>query len=204
MKNFHTIIFVILVTGLCLQGIRHVNLYVFGVEESILAPFDEFYGMKRDIRVEGSTNELLAEYESSKAEIERIIDADPSRPRHELHREHQEAFERNQALSEELRQREMRRLELRDVWYFSIAGYLLVVLGVVIFSRGFTWVGTSLVLPGLLELVWWSSPSFSLGGALREYEALLISKIILTAIALAIAFTLWILAQRWWRNQTPE
>jgi hypothetical protein len=40
------------------------------------------------------------------------------------------------------------------------------------------------------------APSFTLGGAMREYDVLLINKIILTVIAFVVLYTLWFLAQR--------
>jgi hypothetical protein len=36
----------------------------------------------------------------------------------------------------------------------------------------------------------------TLGGAMREYDVLLINKIILTVIAFVVLYTLWFLAQR--------
>ena len=54
----------------------------------------------------------------------------------------------------------------------------------------------SLILPGFLELSWWSAPSFTLGGAVREYDVLLMNKIILTIVAFVLLYSLWFFAQR--------
>jgi len=79
---------------------------------------------------------------------------------------------------------------------FSVAGYGLVGLGALVYSRGREWIGMSLILPGLSEVVWWSAPAFTLGGAVREYELLLVNKMILTVIALAVLLGLWLASQR--------
>ncbi len=65
-----------------------------------------------------------------------------------------------------------------------------------LYVRGYEWVGVSLVLPGFLELMWWSAPSFTLGGAVREYDTLLVNKIVLTIISFVLLYTLWRLANR--------
>jgi hypothetical protein len=102
-------------------------------------------------------------------------------------------------LSSELQQREQMSEKLRDTWVFYIAGMLLVMLGVFLYARGARWLGTALVIPGLLELMWWSAPTFSMGGALLEYQALLLNKIVLTIIALVIVIGLWSRIRREWQ-----
>ena len=99
-------------------------------------------------------------------------------------------------MASELRQREGITREIRDTWIFSGAGLVLIGMGALIYSRGSDWVGMSLVVPGVLELMWWSAPSFTLGGAVREYDTLLINKIVLTVVALAFVYALWWLARR--------
>ena len=196
MKGLQITFLIIFGSILSVQAIRHVHLYAYGFEESILASYQEFFGMKKEIQLEASTDELLAEYEASTEKIKQLRDSDPTKMIRQMRQENAELFARSDALGKELRQREARARELRDIWLFSIAGYVLIGLGSLLYARGYDWVGMSLILPGFLELVWWSAPSFSVGGALQEYDLLLVNKIILTVIAFVLIYTLWLVSRR--------
>ena len=200
MKGLQITFLIIFSSILSVQAIRHVHLYAYGFEESILAPYEEFFSMKKEIRTEASTDELLAEYEASKETIKQLRDSDPTKNLRQMKQENAELFARSDALAKELRQREARARQLRDIWLFSIAGYVLIGLGSLMYARGYDWVGISLILPGFQELVWWSAPSFSVGGAVQEYHLLLVNKIILTVIAFVLIYTLWLVSQRKWKK----
>ena len=90
--------------------------------------------------------------------------------------------------------------ELRDLWIYSMAGLFLVILGCLIYFKIDRWTGLPLILAGFLELVWWSSPSFNMGGAVTEYRLLLVNKMIVTAIGLFVLFTLWTIARKTWKS----
>ena len=178
------------------QAIRHVHVYTVGIEESIVEFGTTFYEVQEQVRTERSTEELLAEYESTSARIEELRKSEPTKDQLSMRQENMELFTRHEALASELMQRQKLTREIRDLWIFSVAGLILIGVGSFFYIRGIEWVGMSLILPGLLELSWWSAPSFSLGGAVREYDILLMNKIILTLISFVLLYTLWFFAQR--------
>ena len=178
------------------QAIRHVHVYTIGFEESILAPAESFYQMKEAVRMEESTEELLSEYETTNATIKELRKEESAVDQFTLRQQHLDLFARNETLASELRQREEATREIRDIWIFSCAGIVLIGIGVLCYTRGYEWPGMSLILPGFLELMWWSAPSFTLGGAVQEFETLLVNKIILTVISFVLLYTLWFVAQR--------
>ena len=178
------------------QAIRHVHLYTIGFEESILAPAESFYQMKEAVRMEESTDELLAEYEATNARIEELRRDEPAGDQYTLRQKHLDLFARNDAVASELRQRENMKREIRDIWIFSCAGIVLIGIGALCYWRGYEWTGMSLILPGFLELMWWSAPSFTIGGAVQEFEILLANKIILTLISFVLLYALWFVARR--------
>ena len=200
MKGLQVTFLIIFSCALSTQAIRQVHQYIYGYEESIIASAEEFFEMKEEIKLEASTDELLAEYEASQKEIRQLRESDTTKEQFQLRQENAELFARIDALRTELQQRELMARELRDIWIFSIAGFILIGLGSLLYSRGYGWVGMSLILPGFLELIFWSSPSFSLGGALQEYELLLVNKIILTIIAFVLLFGLWFVSRRKWKK----
>jgi len=178
------------------QAIRHVHVYTIGIEESILEFGTTFYEVQEQVRTEKSTEELLVEYESTSARIEELRESEPTKDQLSMRQENMELFTRHEALASELMQRENLTREIRDLWIFSVAGLVLIGVGSFFYIRGIDWVGMSLILPGFLELSWWSAPSFSLGGAVHEYDILLMNKIILTLISFVLLYTLWFFAQR--------
>ena len=178
------------------QAIRHVHVYTIGFEESIVDPATAFYEVTEQVRMQESTEELLAEYESTSDQIEKLRESASEQDQYSLRQGNMELFARHDALASELRQRETVTREIRDLWIFSIAGVVLIGIGSILYTRGFEWTGMSLILPGFLELSWWSAPSFTLGGAVREYDVLLMNKIILTIVAFVLLYSMWFLAQR--------
>lgn len=178
------------------QAIRHVHVYTIGFEESIVDPATAFYEVTEQVRMQESTEELLAEYESTSDQIEKLRESASEQDQYSLRQGNMELFARHDALASELRQRETVTREIRDLWIFSIAGVVLIGIGAILYTRGFEWTGMSLILPGFLELSWWSAPSFTLGGAVREYDVLLMNKIILTIVAFVLLYSMWFLAQR--------
>lgn len=196
MKGLQVTFLIIFSCALSMQAIRHVHVYTIGFEESILAPVEAFYEVTEEVRVEESTDELLAEYETTKEQIRQLRESDPSKELSTIRQENAELFARSEALASELKQRETIKREIRDIWIFSVAGLGLIAVGSLLYARGYGWPGISLILPGFLELIWWSAPSFTLGGAVREYDLLLMNKIVLTIIAFVLLYTLWFFAQR--------
>ena len=200
MKGLQVTFLIIFSCMLSTQAVRHVHQYIFGYEESIIASVEEFSEMKKEIRLEASTDDLLAEYEASQKEMRQLRESDTTKEQFQLRQENAELFARSNALRKELQERESMAKQLRDIWIFSIAGFILIGLGSLIYSRGYSWIAMSLILPGFLELIYWSSPSFSLGGASQEYELLLVNKIILTIIAFVLLFWLWLVSWFKWKK----
>ena len=196
MQGFQITFFIIFTCIFSTQAIRHVHNYAFGYDEPVIASVEQNYGMQQAIRQEGSVEELLAEYEDIQKQIRELSDANPAMAIYARQQAHPELYARSNALRKELTQRQNMSLELRDIWIYSGAGYILIALGSVLYLRGHNWVGMSLVLPGFTELAWWSAPSFTIGGAVQEYELLLTNKIILTMIAIALIYTVWFFSMR--------
>ena len=205
MKGLQKTLFIILMSVLCLQGIRHVHNYIYRYDESDVPQAVQLFDSPREaVDQDASTKELMTEYEALRKELLALNEQYRTEGRSEderfaLRRENAELYSRQDALFTELQQRELMSEKLRDTWVFYIAGMVLVMLGVFLYARGARWLGTALVIPGLLELMWWSAPTFSMGGAQLEYQALLLNKIVLTILALVIVIGLWSRMRREWR-----
>jgi hypothetical protein len=204
-KGLQKTLFIILASILCLQGIRHVHSYLYRYDQSDVPEAVQLFETPKDeVDKEASTAELMTEYEALRQELlalnERYrAEGRSDDERFELRQENAKLYARQEALFSELRQRESMSEKLRDTWVFYVAGMVLVMLGAVLYARGVRWLGMALVVPGLLEMTWWSAPTFSMGGAQLEYQALLLNKIALTIIALAAVIGLWSRIRQDWR-----
>ncbi len=86
---------------------------------------------------------------------------------------------------------ERRENQIRELRYFWAGGFVCLLLALVCHWRGLQWLSITLQATGFAEMTWWTSPSFNLGGAAREFMRLLDNKIAFTALALALLLTFW-------------
>jgi hypothetical protein len=196
MKGFQTTLLILFAAVLSTQAIRHVHLYVIGYEEPLAVSAPGYPQAQQQVRLEESTDELVAEYEDTSQQIDELEKQDPSLQPYAVQQAHPELYARRSALVQELNERQRITSEIRDLWIYSIAGLVLLGIGARLYSTGREWVGMSLIVPGFLELMWWSSPSFTMGGAVQEFDVLLINKIVLTLISIALLYLFWSAARR--------
>jgi hypothetical protein len=109
----------------------------------------------------------------------------------DIQQEHQDLYQKKEALHSEISDRETKKREFRDVWIFTAYGAALVVLGTVLYRLRAVWPGLSLVIAGFTIFEYWASPSLFSGGAGAEFHALLVSKTVLTFIALVALYVVW-------------
>ena len=84
-------------------------------------------------------------------------------------------------------------LELRIFWLFGLAFFLT---GVIMSHTGRNWIGTAFLIPGIVEMIWWTSPPFRLVGSPLEFDRLLNNKLGFTLVTLVFILTTWHISQR--------
>ena len=99
----------------------------------------------------------------------------------------------------EWRRMEAELLEMRYYWGVGLGLFLLGGLG----CRWFSVLGMALVVAGAVLMAWWSTPSFSLGGAVAEGHRVLINRLAMTGASLIAVVAGYALAPRWSRSVTP-
>lgn len=206
MRALQITAFVLAIIAFTTQAIRHVHLLVFRGEKSVLAQFKKFAPVEQEIQAEKSFDLLVEQYSKLKTELDELEKGktDESELK-QLRKEHVEKYNRFRELEYEIKGREERTRENRDLWIFSGSGFVLVLLGAFLYRRNrpnLVWIGMALILAGYTEILYWSSPSFSGGGAKEEYLQLLINKIVFTLLGLGMLLALWIL-DRAKENSTP-
>lgn len=193
MKKLQITLFLLASLVLLTQTIRHVHLYFFELSSntSALDPFESHYQIKKEVEEERSTRVLVAEFGLTQSHIKELEKGKTKEELEALKKAEADLYEKNSRLRREVEERERRLREIRDLWLFCGAGLGLILLGGVLYLKQAVWLGMSLIISGFSELLWWSSPAFSGGGASAEYELLLLNKIILSAIGLGLLYLGW-------------
>jgi len=196
----------LLVTVLVLsaQAVRHIYVAYVEPRTSVLDKYDEsdagkavreatslaqllsLYDPARK-RVDELNKELKAAKESKKTKEEQQLVEEKFRDDHRD--EYRRAAELGSAIAD-WEHKTNQVLELRVFWACGIGLFLV---GAVLLAAGRQWLGVSLIVPGIVEMLWWTSPSIRLEGCPVEFERLLHEKILFTLITLGVVIVAWLL-----------
>jgi hypothetical protein len=201
MNALRITLFILAVLELTTQSIRHVYVYILEPRTSVLDKFEQSETTKT-IQKALSLEELVAQYEPAKKRVDELdkqrqeAEAGKSKDERDVFRDkfaeqHKEEYSRQSELKGAICEWEKRSKEiseLRVLWSFGLA---LFVIGASLWVRRQRWLGLSFIIPGVVEMIWWTSPSLSSGGCPVEFDRLLINKIIFTLLTLALVIVAW-------------
>ena len=188
MKALQITLFLIANVIFLSQAGRNVHHLIFGAQPSVL---DQFEPEKEKARSETEFQVLLKDYKQVSEEVEALEKGKKHDAVMDIRQEHSDLYEKKNALRSEIAEREEKSREMRDLWLYSGYGLCLIALGSVLYRRGIAWPGFSVLVAGFCILEYWASPSFFGGGAVAEYHQLLLSKTVLTFVALAALYVFW-------------
>jgi hypothetical protein len=187
MKPLQITLFIIANVIFITQSGRDVHQLVWGSEPSIL---DQFDPEMTKARSEKKTEVLVDEYRNVNEQVRALEKGKGWKEVQDIRQEHEELYQKKEALHSEISERETKKREFRDVWIFTALGAALIVLGTVLYHLRIIWPGLSIVIAGFTIFEYWASPSF-FGGAGAEFHALLVSKTVLTLVALVSLYVVW-------------
>lgn len=208
MRHLQITVFVIAIMLLTLQIFRHV--YVRLLERPTASVLDKYDDDKAKTVVQSaaSLDDLVSQYDAAHRKVdeldkevqealaagskeERYASLEAFRAANEQH------YELEAGLRKAIRELEMKNKEVRDMrvfWFFGLAVYLI---GALFLISGRGWLGTSLIGPGILEMIWWTSPSFGMGTDAQDFTRLLDNKLILSVVTFLILMLSWSVNERW-------
>lgn len=184
------------------QGIRHMYVRYIEPRASVMDRFEKTDTGKA-ISKAASLEELVARYEPAlkktqaldaelKKSLAGIEDTDRYRLFETKFRDaHKSEYEREAELGSAIREWEANSANILEVRAFWIAGALLLIPGAILMGRGAYWLGLSFIIPAVVEMLWWSSPSLSFSGCPKEFDRLLENKLLLTDITFVLVVVLW-------------
>lgn len=203
MKAFQVTCLVLIISALSAQEFRHVYYKCFEIRTSVLDKFDK-KDLTRQIESSGSIDELLAKYAPARKitddldeQMEKEARGLPADQRNTFRREFRRDHESEYDIAAELRAAittwQAQSHEIRDLRIFWFFGLGLALLGPLLYFLS-PWLGVSFIVAGALEMIWWTSPSFTWGGTVREYERLLNNRLLFTTITFALVLLLWFIS----------
>ena len=194
MKNLITTFFIISMVILITQTVRHSYVRGFYNNQSVLDEFED--DVTLEIKSSVSLDSLLVQYEKAHNDV---VVFEKDRTEDEL----REAFKAANKLhsveskyKEAIRDWESKEEKIRELIVFWLAGFLIIIIGIFLYSKNYKWIGISLILSGVIEMIWWSSPSIANQGASLEFLKLLNIKLIFSIITFIVLTGMWFLFRR--------
>lgn len=206
MRPLRIVILLLAVLVLTTQAARHIYVRYIEPRTSVLDRFEET-DAKKVIQKATTLDEIVKAYEPARKRVDEL-DKDlkqelSTKTRDEYYmyeqkwkEDHKQEYEREEELKKAIQEWEDRSkeiLELRVFWFFGLAFFLV---GVIMLHRGKNWIGTAFLIPGVVEMIWWTSPSFRFVGSPIEFDRLLNNKLGFTLVTLVFILTAWYLSQR--------
>ena len=205
--------FLLVILALATQTVRHICVYYVAKQPSVLEKYEKT-DTRRVVREAASLEELLALYDPAgkhEDELNAMLKEAKAAAKtmdernfvEEKFREaHQEEYSRARQLRAAIEDWEHKNEQVFELHFFWAFGIGLFVLGAVLVARGWTWLGMSFIIPGVVEMLWWTSPSISFSGCPVEFDRLLWNKIALSLVTLTVIIVAWVLNER--KNRTKQ
>lgn len=201
MRALRIVVFVLAMLVLATQAVRHVYVRFIEPRTSVLDKYDQTETQKA-IKSAGSLDELLTQYDPARIQADdldkRLKKMEEGKTKDEMEvtrekfkDEHKKEYERESGLKNAISEWETKSKEILELRVFWAFGFAMILFGTLLQVRGFGWLGMSLVIPGIVEMIWWTCPSFGFGGSPREFDRFLINKLVFTLITVAVLLGWW-------------
>lgn len=206
MKALKTTLFLLSVLVLTTQLARHVYVRYLEPRGSVLDKFEQTETTKA-IKAAASLDELVSRYDAAKKRVDELdeqrkkAEASLSKDNRDVFRDafsekYKEDYERNSDLKNAIEQWEEKSREIYELRMFWLFGFLFFAAGAVLLARSADWLGMAFIIPGISEMIWWTSPSFRFAGSPLEFERLLMNKLFFTTLTLVLLLAAWILQEK--------
>lgn len=173
--------------ALVVQTVRHAYMLWFEPRGSVLDKYDQ--PAKSEIGRAISLDELLRQYDPVRKQVDELSKTSSTPPYEQTQKE---PFRTEQALRLAIGEWEEKSKEIHAIRLYCLVAAALFVLGLFAYKKINRWLGISLLIAAFSEFIYWTSPTFI--GATREFDRLLVNKLVLSFVALALlAGAIWLL-----------
>lgn len=206
MKALRTTLFLLAVLVLTTQLARHLYVRYLEPRGSVLDRFEQTETAKA-IKSAASLDELVSRYAEARKRVDSLdeerkrAEARLSKDERDVFRDafnekHKEDYERKSDLRSAIEEWEEHSREIFELRIFWLFGLVFFAAGALLLLKGRDWLGMSFIIPGIIEMIWWTSPSFRFAGSRLEFERLLMNKLFFTVVTLILLIAAWVLRER--------
>ncbi len=195
MRKLQITLFIFGMLILSTQTIRHLYVRVYYDIPSVLDKYEEDE-IDLEIKHSASLDTLLLQFDKAYNDV---IDFEKDKTKEELknYSEYRDVpYTTKKKYKKAIVDWENKEEKIHELVVFWIFGLILIIIGIALYYKKYNWLGISLIISGFLEMIWWSSPSFSTGGFHVEFMKFLNIKLILSIISLIILVVLWIIRKK--------
>src|SRR5262249_12279979 len=208
MRGLEKTIVILAFLALLSQTVRHTYMLWFESRESVLDKYEK--PRKGEIEAAKSLDELLQRYEPIRKQVDQLreerakagstTDEGTLGKTPPLEDTQIEPFKSEHELRQAINEWEEKANEIHELRFFWTVGLVFLILGMVIYRKLNRWLGLTLIIAGLSEFIYWTSPTFF--GGTHEFDRLLWNKLLLTLLSLVLLLlVMWF--NRVFANQEP-
>jgi hypothetical protein len=206
MRILKIILFLLATLILTTQAARHTYVRFIEPRSSVLDTFEDT-DTKNLIVGAKTLSEIIEEYEPARKKVDKLekeikleltTKTRDEYLMYEMKRkeDHRQIYDREAELKKAIQEWERRSKEILELRVFWFCGLVFFLAGSKILKKGKGWLGMAFLIPGVVEMIWWTSPSLRLGGSPMEFDRLLNNKLGFTVATLAILIVAWLLNKR--------
>ena len=182
-------LFILALVSVTAYSIRHIYYKWFEHRDSVLDKYEN--SVTTQIKAAESLDQLAALYDEAKKKVQ-AYEADGSNPLIKRgDREETEPYKTEIRLREGIQDWEKKSAEIFELRFYWGVGFLLLVVGYIVFRKVNGWLGLTVIIVGFTEQVYWTSPNFISGSGV-EYARLLSNKLSFSlatlVLLIAVAF----------------
>jgi hypothetical protein len=213
MRVFQIVLFILAMLIITTQAFRHVYVRFLEPRTSVLEKYDQTETEKA-IKKAQSLDELLTMYDPAKKVVDELNkqktkeEENKTKDELDLFREkfdkiHEKEYARESDLRYAIQDWEHKSKQIYELRVFWAFGLALCLIGTLFILCKRPWFGMSFIIPGAVEMIWWTSPSLGFGGCPLEYDRLLINKLVFTLITFLLIIIWWCLTGKIRSEQKP-
>jgi hypothetical protein len=206
MKALKITVFLLAVLVLTTQFARHIYVRYIEPRGSVLDAYEQTE-TKKAIKGATSLDELVSRYDVAKKRVDELdkqrkkAEANMSKDKRDVFRdkfgeENKEDYEQESDLKRAIQEWEKRSEEIYELRVFWVFGFAFLLGGTILLAKGQDWLGMAFIVSGIIEMIWWTSPSFRFAGSPIEFERLLMNKLIFTVVTLILVIAAWVVHER--------
>lgn len=194
MKNLITTLFILGILTVTTQTVRHAYVRAFYDRPSVLDKYEEEVDL--EIKSTVSLDSLLVQFDKAYNDVIEFEKGKTKEEMKDVHKYNDEPYVSKSKYRNAIQDWESKEEQIHEVIVFWIIGLFLIIIGGFLYFKKYKWIGLSLIIPGIIEMIWWSSPSMSSIGSQAEFLKFLNIKLIFSIVTLFVLIGMWLIKRK--------